>query len=558
MATFTATVSSGNGTPTGTVTFTDGATTLCSNVALSSGIATCSPAFSAEGTHSILATYNPTGSFLTSNGSLTQTVRNHSTIVSGAYCNTAAMSIPGQNTAQPYPSFINVGTDTTAIANSLSSLTLTIKGISSAALGGLSDARMVLVSPGGSHTLDFLDFAGGNTAFPLSNLTFDDTAASQIPFNFSSTPPGGNQSFRPSSYKSAFVFPAPAPASYNNAAPGGGASAKTFTSAFNGTSPNGDWALYIADNANRALSITGGWCLNFTQASGIATTTTVAGSPNRSNGGAAVAVTATVRNSSTNALITIGTVTFTENGNTLAAAVPVSNGVASFNTSTLSEGDHTITATYNDVTNTNSLSFGSYVQRVDNATGAPTVNGNIFTFCNPGAIVIPGPNNASNIGAASPNPSNIFASNVPGTLTTVGVDLKTAHFDRLDFISSLLVGPGQNTAAAFDFFSQTGNGTAPGSGNYSFADANASLVPTGAIAAGNYKPTSYGAASTFFGSTSGFFTLQRDPTIARQRPAPEPSRACTAAPIPQEPGASISTRIFTHRATGSTTDGAST
>lgn len=79
--TFTATVTATGGNPTnqGTVTFKDCTTTLCSDVALSSGQASCTPTSAlGAGNHSITADYSGTSSgtpqFAASNGSLTQTV----------------------------------------------------------------------------------------------------------------------------------------------------------------------------------------------------------------------------------------------------------------------------------------------------------------------------------------------------------------------------------------------------------------------------------------------------------------------------------------------------
>ena len=79
--TFTATVTATGGNPTnqGTVTFKDCTTTLCSDVALSSGQASCTPTSAlGSGNHSITADYSGTSSgtpqFAASNGSLTQTV----------------------------------------------------------------------------------------------------------------------------------------------------------------------------------------------------------------------------------------------------------------------------------------------------------------------------------------------------------------------------------------------------------------------------------------------------------------------------------------------------
>jgi hypothetical protein len=64
--TFTATVSSSAGTPTGKVTFNDGSTVVCANAALTSGHASCSTATLAAGTatHAISASYSGDGNNL--------------------------------------------------------------------------------------------------------------------------------------------------------------------------------------------------------------------------------------------------------------------------------------------------------------------------------------------------------------------------------------------------------------------------------------------------------------------------------------------------------------
>jgi len=72
--TFTATVTGTNGTPTGTVTFKDGATALATN-ALSGGQATLTTSLLAGGLHSITAVYNGDTTFTNStSAALTQTV----------------------------------------------------------------------------------------------------------------------------------------------------------------------------------------------------------------------------------------------------------------------------------------------------------------------------------------------------------------------------------------------------------------------------------------------------------------------------------------------------
>ena len=88
--TFTATVTSGAGTPTGTVTFKDGATTL-STTAMNSGVATLNTATLTVGAHTITANYNGDANFSTSTGTLTggQTV----VITSATATTNAASSI---------------------------------------------------------------------------------------------------------------------------------------------------------------------------------------------------------------------------------------------------------------------------------------------------------------------------------------------------------------------------------------------------------------------------------------------------------------------------------
>ena len=78
------------------------------------------------------------------------------------------------------------------------------------------------------------------------------------------------------------------------AAPAGGPSAGTFESTFNGATADGAWSLFVYDDdgTNASGSVTGGWCLDITQASGAATTTTVTTAPNPSLTGVGVSVTA--------------------------------------------------------------------------------------------------------------------------------------------------------------------------------------------------------------------------------------------------------------------------
>jgi large repetitive protein len=91
--TITATVTSSGGTPTGTVTFKSGATTLASNVALSAGKASITTTTLATGTNTITATYNAASGFVTSTGTTTEVMQADTTPPSTP-TNVAAVSGP--------------------------------------------------------------------------------------------------------------------------------------------------------------------------------------------------------------------------------------------------------------------------------------------------------------------------------------------------------------------------------------------------------------------------------------------------------------------------------
>ena len=144
--TFTATVTSSSGNPTGTVTFFDGSTNLGS-VTLTSGTATLSIASLAVGSNSITAEYSGDSSFITSTSSaVTQTVNQASTTTaltsstnpsvfgqSVTFTATVAAVSPGAGTATGTVSFFD---GTTLLGNAtLSSGSATLSN-SSLSVGG--------------------------------------------------------------------------------------------------------------------------------------------------------------------------------------------------------------------------------------------------------------------------------------------------------------------------------------------------------------------------------------------------------------------------------------
>jgi len=109
----------------------------------------------------------------------------------------------------------------------------------------------------------------------------------------------------------------------------------------------------------------------YTQVVKQGTTVAVIGSPNASLVYGAVTVTATVTQTA-GSTTPGGTVTFSVDGNVASAAITMVSGNASFNTSTLTAGTHTISAAYSGDTN-DLNSSGSYSQTVNVAVTSSTL-----------------------------------------------------------------------------------------------------------------------------------------------------------------------------------------
>ncbi len=142
--------------------------------------------------------------------------------------------------------------------------------------------------------------------------------------------------------------------------------------------------------------------------------------PNPSQGGQAVTFTATVSAAPPASGIPTGTVTFTDNGMTLGTEPVNSGGVATFTTSQLTVGSHTIQASYNG-DNTFNGSSASLSQSVTGSTSTeissdldPSLVGDLVTFA---ATVSP-------VAPASGTPTGtvtfLDGSTVMGTVTLNG------------------------------------------------------------------------------------------------------------------------------------------
>lgn len=475
--TFTATVRRTNNAAitTGGVIFKEGAAVLQgSNGVNGAGQVTFTTSALTEGIHIITAEYTGNASFFGSSATVTQIVDNATAVSGNTFANPGAITVG--DTANVYPSHIFV----TNLPGTISKVTMLLSNIT---YTRPDDLELLLVSPSGAQFIVLADAGGTASGMTGVTLTFDDGAPSLIPD--SSAPSTGF--YRPTDYNStAAVFPPPAPSGpYNHPAPGGGS---TFANIFNGLNPNGTWSLYVVDDVpGTGGTIAGGWALTFLLSSDAPTITTVTSSPNPSITGQSVTFTAAVVRASNSVPVTNGTVTFREGAVVLAAGVPLNtNGLATFATSLLTEGNHVISADYNGFLGFFNVSSGSTTQRVDNAT---IVTGN--RYANPGPLFVP-----ASATVASVYPSRVIVTGLPPAVCHVSVLLNNINTDRPDDLEFLLVSP---TGAQLILMSDAG-GVDPASGvTLTLSDAASFMIASnGPLISGTFKPISVNSTPANF------------------------------------------------------------
>ena len=201
-------------------------------------------------------------------GTVTFTIRLGTTVpATQTFSNSGAIAIPAVGTgastgspAAPYPSTINVS----GMPGTISNVVVKLKNLSHTFPG---DVDFLLVGPGGQKFIILSDVIGGTDAVNIT-WTLDDAAAALVPST--GTPASGT--FRPTNYSTGDLFPAPAPAApYQNPATAGAA---TFASVFGGATANGNWNLYVVDDASADTgSVAGGWELTITTNAPVCETT---------------------------------------------------------------------------------------------------------------------------------------------------------------------------------------------------------------------------------------------------------------------------------------------
>jgi MYXO-CTERM domain-containing protein len=267
-STAVAAVAPGSGTPTGTVTFFDGTTTLGTGTLNGMGVATIMTSALTSGSHSITAAYAGDSSFLAStSAALSQEISSVAATVTLA--------------AMPSPTTYGAA----------EALAATVKGSQG--------------TPTGSVT-----FANGTTSLGMAML--DSSGAATV--STSSLPAGS----------------------------------LTLTASYGGD------GTYTMASATTMLMV-----------DKAATVTKLASSANPAAGGASVTFTATVTSGATGFT---GSVAFTD-GTTMLGTAPLMAGAATFSTKTLGEGGHMISATYSGDGNFNGSTSSALTETIGSGDG---------------------------------------------------------------------------------------------------------------------------------------------------------------------------------------------
>src|SRR5262245_41451819 len=424
------------------------------------------------------------------------------------FSNAAAIAVPAAGSpnqmgpASPYPSAITVSGMTGNIVDVNVTLNSVVHAIA-------TDIDVLLVSPAGQNLLIMSDVKG-DTGFPVTGtLTSDDAAAGQLP----ATGALGSGTFQPtnrldSSGPDTFPAPAPAPTS------------ATTLATFNGQSPNGQWQLFIVDDASGDTgSIGGGWSITITTGV-VAQPGTLAFSAatyRGAEGGGPVTLTI-VRSSGDDGAVAVNVATTTP-----ATAMPGDDFTALNQTVDFADGQTSATV---DLAILDDSDVEGADETVTVALSAPTNGATLGTpssavvsiddndaTCDTTPIIIPGSGTGSSVSPspAAPYPASIHVTGQDPLIGGVEVNLiGFSHAVPID-VDILLVGPsGQSVVLMSDVGGQN-----PASGvNLKFTDSAAGTIP----AAG---PLMSGSCRVSDVDTSG------DDSVPA--PAPMPSTATSLA-----------------------------
>lgn len=377
---------SGIGLPEGTVTFLDNGNPL-GTVNLSSGEAVLKVSSLTVGTHRLTARYNGLGNYAAS------TSRNVSYKVREAPTSTELVasvnpSVFGQPVKLTATVRAGAGTGTPTGTITFTDKGKRLPGDSIVALSNGSASFTVNGLPAGSHS-----FVAVYTPTPKSNHDDSKSVAAAHTVNKAQT----TTTLKDSASPSVFGQPVTLEATVTVQAPGGGTPTGTVTFLDHGKPLKGKSTVKLVDGkatltvANLATgdhtltaAYKGDKNVDPSTSIGVshtvemaATTTTLVASPNPSVSGKTVKFTAVVAAVAPGTGTPTGTVTFLDNGEPLEgkSTVKLGGGKATFSTSKLSVGTHTITAIYSsDANYAGSTSTGTTLI-VAPKTGASAADG---------------------------------------------------------------------------------------------------------------------------------------------------------------------------------------
>lgn len=182
---------------------------------------------------------------------------------SAVFTNSTAITVgTTASNAAPYPSAISVSGLTGTIANTNTSVKVTLNNFSHSFP---DDLGVVLVAPNGEALL-LMDGAGDDPDMAGVTFTFSDSGATQLP-DLTAWAAG---TYKPTAHYTGDSFPAPGPLlAYGHPGPAVGGGTATFQSVYAGDAPNGTWNLFVRDFASGdSGSIAGGWSLEITTTGG--------------------------------------------------------------------------------------------------------------------------------------------------------------------------------------------------------------------------------------------------------------------------------------------------
>jgi hypothetical protein len=399
--TLTATVaaSSGSGIPSGTVTFSDAAGPLGTASLDATGKAVISTNFLLAGAHNLTAAYAGDSNFLPSTGTGPQTIsKSPSATTVSATPNPSSFGQPVvfnvSVVAAGGGSGIPTGTVTISEGlNPIATATLDNTGKAAFSVGNLS---------GGSHNIT-ASYAGDGNFNPSSA---SGAGSVSLVVSRSNTSSALSSSSNPTVLGQAITFTVRVVSSLGaNVVPSGSVSFSDTSSVVGTAYLDGTGTATITLNSLlvgiHAITANYAGTSNFNASSSNllsqtvnknSTTVTLGSAPNPSAFGQSVVFTAQVAASSTGvggaSSIPTGSVTLTDGATVLSTLKLDSNGAATFSTSTLSAGIHSITSTYGGDANLSAGSSAPYMQTINKAATStilaasmnPTTNASGVTF----------------------------------------------------------------------------------------------------------------------------------------------------------------------------------